>query len=143
MTTENLMRNPYATHIDYRDFKGLIENNPRFGPSNVDGIVERRGEILVMEWKRDGESINAGQMQLLNALARKESFTVLLIYGSTDDVTIVNDFYKLGSLEKELLGNGLDALKDFYIKWYKNADNMFVKPANYFDEDKLEEYFGS
>ena len=43
-----LMRNMFATHTDYGDFKGLIPDNPAFLPSNVDGIAERNGHFLIM-----------------------------------------------------------------------------------------------
>ena len=45
------MRNMFATHTDYAEFKGLITANPAFVPSNVDGIAERNGHFLIMEWK--------------------------------------------------------------------------------------------
>ena len=44
-----MMSNPYASHTDYGDFYGLIQDNAGFLPSNVDGICERKGKFLVME----------------------------------------------------------------------------------------------
>ena len=47
------MRSLIASHVDYGDFVGLIPENPKFCPSDLDGIAERNGYFLVMEWKRD------------------------------------------------------------------------------------------
>lgn len=41
-----LMRNPQATHIDYAEFLGVIPNNPKFCPCNIDVIVERKGKMV-------------------------------------------------------------------------------------------------
>ena len=73
------MRNAYATHTDYAEFKGLIPENPNFVPSNVDGICERKGKFLVMEWKRQGEKVSKGQQILLQSLASLHNFMVVII----------------------------------------------------------------
>ena len=91
-TFNKIMRNAYATHIDYGAFKGLIPNNPAFCPSNIDGIAERNGKFLVMEWKRPNEKVSDGQRRLLQAFAKKPDFTVLIIEGNTDEGLVVNDF---------------------------------------------------
>jgi hypothetical protein len=64
--TKLMRSNP--SHIDYGDFKGLIPKNPNFVPSNIDGIVERNGKFLVMEWKRPNEKVSIGQQILLKEL---------------------------------------------------------------------------
>lgn len=79
------MRNPYATHIDYECFKGIIPNNPNFMPSNIDGIIERNGNFIVFEWKRPGEKFNTGQIRLLQALAKTPRFIVIIMCGDTDN----------------------------------------------------------
>jgi hypothetical protein len=56
-------------------------------PSNVDGIAERNGNFLVMEWKRPGEKVSEGQKILLKALAKTPKFMVVVIIGDTDNGT--------------------------------------------------------
>ena len=120
----NLMRNPNATHVDFRDFLGLIPTNPNFCPSNVDMILERKGKFLVGEWKRENEQISGGQKILLKSLALQKDFCVLIINGHTDEKqTVINSFYvvtKKGTLK--FCGNTLDDLKDFIERWYRYAD---------------------
>lgn len=108
------------SHIDYGDFKGLIKHNPNFVPSNVDGIAERNGRFLMMEWKRPGEKISTGQKILLQSLSLTPRFTVIIINGNTDDQTVVNRFFKVTKDGCVPLGTGFNALKQYYLDWYGN-----------------------
>ncbi len=78
------MRNPNAKHIDYGFLQGEIPDNPNFMPSNIDGIIERNGSFMVLEWKRRNEKISKGQERLLKALAQN-NITVAIICGDTDN----------------------------------------------------------
>ena len=118
-----LMRNEFATHTDYGDFKGLIESNLLFIPSNVDGIAERNGHFLIMEWKRDAEKVSEGQKRLLQALASNPRFMVVIIYGNTDDGTIIDSYWLLTPEGKPVkTGIGFESFKQFYKDWYALAD---------------------
>ena len=118
-----LMRNMFATHTDYAEFKGLIESNPLFIPSNVDGIAERNGNFLIMEWKRDAEKVSEGQKRLLQALASNPRFMVVIIYGNTDDGTIIDSYWLLTPEGKPVkTGIGFESFKQFYKDWYILAD---------------------
>ena len=118
-----LMRNEFATHTDYGDFKGLIESNPLFIPSNVDGIAERNGHFLIMEWKRDAEKVSEGQKRLLQALAFNPRFMVVIIYGNTDDGTVIDSYWLLTPEGKPVkTGIGFESFKQFYKDWYTLAD---------------------
>lgn len=118
-----LMRNMFATHTDYADLKGVIPANPAFVPSNVDGICERKGKFLIMEWKRPSEKVSEGQKILLKALASKDDFMVVIIYGNTDNSMVIDKYFlvqKDGSCM--LAGQGLEMFKGFYRQWYELAD---------------------
>ena len=120
-----LMRNPYATHIDYGGFLGVIPENPNFCPSNIDGIAERNGYVLVMEWKRKGEKVSNGQERLLRALAGMPETEVIIIRGDTDDGLNIGTFWTVprqGSCV--YAGNGVDDFFNFYRRWYDYADGM-------------------
>lgn len=118
-----LMRNMFATHTDYADFKGLIPANPAFVPSNVDGIAERNGYFLIMEWKRDKEKVSEGQNRLLQTLAANPKFMVVIIYGNTDNGTVIESFWQLTPEGKPFkAGIGFESFKEFYRLWYELAD---------------------
>ena len=117
------MRNAWASHTDYADFKGLISANTAFVPSNVDGIAERNGQFLIMEWKRPGEKVSNGQRIMLQALASKPSFMVVIIYGNTDTETIIDSYWLLTPEGKPVkTGIGFESFKQFYRDWYALAD---------------------
>jgi len=118
------MRNAFASHIDYGAFKGLIPTNQNFCPSNIDGIAERNGKFLVMEWKRPQERLSEGQRKLLQAFAKTPNFTVLIIEGNTDNELVVNDFYQLHPFNHSKVGHGAEELKAFYVMWYDYANEQ-------------------
>ena len=118
-----LMRNMFATHTDYSEFKGLIPTNPHLVPSNVDGILERNGQFLILEWKRLGEKVSEGQRIMLQALASKPSFMVVIIYGNTDNETVIDSYWLLTPEGKPVkTGIGFESFKQFYRDWYTLAD---------------------
>ena len=119
-----LMRNQFATHTDYEDLLGLLPSNPKFLPSNVDGIAERNGKFLVMEWKRPNEKISKGQEFLLKALAKTPNFVVIIIIGDTDNGMNIERFYYLQPIGKNvLIGTSTQEFKDYYTFWYEWANN--------------------
>ena len=117
------MRSLIASHVDYGDFVGLIPQNPKFCPSALDGIAERNGYFLVMEWKRDGEKVSDGQKRLLQALAANPKFMVVVIIGNTDNGTNIKEFWQYTTDGKPFkAGIGFESFKEFYRLWYEIAD---------------------
>lgn len=114
-----MMRNPFAPHINFLEFQGLIESNPKFLPSNLDMIMERNGKFLVAEWKRELEVMPWGQELLLRKMVSPD-YTVLIVIG--DNGTNVSGFSKLKEDGKRVeLGKTMDELKDYIKGWYKWA----------------------
>ncbi len=117
------MRNPDAKHIDFAYLIGLIPSNPRFLPSNLDMVLERKGSFLVGEWKRPNEKISRGQEILLENLARKPGFLVVLIEGNTDTEMVVSNV-QLFNPHKGWIewGDSKESLKDLITQWYARAE---------------------
>ena len=119
------MRNAYASHTDFGFLRGIILDNPKAMPSNIDMVFERRGNFLIGEWKREDEEISLGQKILLKALANQDRFTVLIINGYSDDTgTEVNNFYKVTKDKLAILGNGAKRLKDYINTWYQSSNGV-------------------
>ena len=51
--------------------EGLWPDNPHFGGTDVDGLIERHGYCLLVEWKMPGEKCPDGQERALEALTRQ------------------------------------------------------------------------
>ena len=117
------MRSLIASHVDYGDFVGLIPQNPHFCPSDLDGIAERNGYFLIMEWKRPGEKMSEGQKRLLAALASNTRFMVVVVIGNTDNGTNIQEFWQYTQDGKPFkAGVGFESFKEFYRMWYELAD---------------------
>ena len=119
----SLMRNQKAAHIDFFQFKGMIETNPKATPCDIDMVFERKCKFFVGEWKREGESISQGQGLLLRNLARQPQFTIVIIQGNTDGDMVVEKFEQLCSDGRfRVRGKSVDDLKKFVTRWYNWAD---------------------
>jgi len=118
------MRSASAAHVDFGDFEGMIESNPKLLPSDLDMIIERKGKFFVGEWKRQGENLSQGQEILLKTLAKQQQFTVCVIIGNTDTKTVINSVLCISkSGEYRKIGASLDDLKVFINQWYEWANN--------------------
>jgi hypothetical protein len=123
------MRTLFPKFVDYGELIGLIPSNEKFSPSDIDGICERNGQFLIMEWKRpkdndyEGEKVSFGQQRLLQALAAKEGFIVIIVYGHSDDGMKVDKFFRVQPIGPCIqLGVGVDMFKSFYRQWYELAN---------------------
>jgi len=117
------MRSASAAHVDFGDFAGMVESNPKLLPSDLDMIIERKGKFCVGEWKRQGENISQGQEILLKTLAKQSQFTVCVIIGNTDIKTVINSVLCISkSGEYRKIGASLDDLKVFINQWYEWAN---------------------
>lgn len=120
------MRNKNAPHIDFGDLLGAIEENPRFLPSNVDMLYERKGWFLCGEWKRNGEKLSTGQEILLRRLSQTPKFSVLIITGDTDDgmkISKIQKITKQGLLKT--VGSSVEDLKNLVRSWYAFVESKY------------------
>jgi hypothetical protein len=120
-----LMKSLLASHVDYGDFVGVIPNKPTFTPSDLDGIAERNGKFFVMEWKRPKEKVSTGQRIMLQALAGKPDFIVVIVIGDTDNGMKVQEFFLVqpqGSCIK--IGTSKQEFIAYYKQWYEWADGI-------------------
>ena len=123
------MRNSKASHVDFGFFKGAIPSHPFITPSNIDMILETNNHILLGEWKRDGEEISKGQKVLLQRLSLLPKFTVIIIYGySNDKERNIGNFYKLDNDILKKQGSGELELKQYVNDWFVkvNEDRPYI-----------------
>ncbi len=123
-----MMRNPDAKHLDFQDLAGLIPDHPKFLPSNLDMVYERRGHFLVCEWKRPHENFGGGQWILLRALANTPKFSVLIVTGNTDagmSVSCIEWLRADGSLEKK--GATMVHFEQLILKWFYHVERRHAQ----------------
>jgi hypothetical protein len=115
------MRNPNAAHVDFGFLRGVIGSNPNFMPSNIDMVLERRGNFLFGEWKRQDEEMKEGQKRLLKELAW--SHRVLLITGYVDDqphIELIQQITPVGTLK--VVGKSPADLMKYIRDWYHSIE---------------------
>ena len=115
------MRNPKAQHVDFGFLKGIISSNPNFMPSNIDMVLERHGNFLFGEWKRQDEEMSIGQKRLLKELAW--SHRVLLITGYVDEkphIELIQQITPVGTLK--VVGKSPADLMKYIQDWYKDIE---------------------
>ena len=121
---EPAMKNVRATHVDFGFLRGLISENPKAMPCNIDMIFERKEHFLFGEWKRPNEDIKMGQEIVLVNLAKQPMNTVLLITGDTDNneanITDICRITETGMFKH--IGKSVEDLKHILNEWYIKAD---------------------
>jgi hypothetical protein len=118
-----MMRNPDAKHLNFADLQGVIPDNPKWLPSNIDMLMERKGKFLLCEWKREGEEFGGGQKRLLKALASHPDFTVLIVQGNTDNGMEVQKFWEVCFDLLRFRGGSTAELKLFIKNWYEEVED--------------------
>jgi hypothetical protein len=119
-----LMRSAVAPHIDYGFLHGIDQNSPNFVPSDIDGVIERNGVFLFLEWKQFLEDMQEGQEKMLMALAKKpDVFVVKIIGHTTHETPIIEEFSLIKNSKWVTQGTTLHEFYKFYKRWLDYATN--------------------
>ena len=78
-----------TTHAPLEIFASAFDG--QIAMSDIDGITERHGRFLVMEWKVLPGKVTVGQEILLKALSRSPNFQVCIITAPVDRSCIRTD----------------------------------------------------
>lgn len=71
-----------AAGLGFRDYRWVSKYLPgRVAPTDVDGVLERNGHFLVMEYKPKGVALPMGQRIMLKHLVRRGGFNVWVVWG--------------------------------------------------------------
>lgn len=112
-----------AEHIDFGFLVGAIKSNAKALPSNIDGVYERRGKFLFLEFKKPGEKISLGQEILLKALAANQAMQVWIVTGHFKPEKI--EFHRAEQLlpngMMQIVAESMEALKFKINTWHDLA----------------------
>lgn len=94
----------------------------KIGFGDVDGLVERRGNFLVVEWKEPGGSLTMGQLITFKHLSSVPTVTVLVVEGDNSEMSIeaVSQVTESGLGDKRPID--LIGLKSLFTQWFEFAD---------------------
>lgn len=90
-------------------------------PTDIDGVIEKNGNFLILEAKSPGVSIKTGQQILFDSLHKLGKFTIIVIWGARDSPEEMQVFYPNGRKTEKKKCN-LDDLRNMVAKWYAYAD---------------------
>jgi len=93
----------------------------RIKPSDIDGIVERNGHFLVLETKDSGASLPKGQEIMFKRMAETGLFTVMIVWGKTDQPERLRVIHKKGDRD---IPCDIELLRDWVDRWYKYANGI-------------------
>jgi len=104
--------------------------NTKIKPTDVDGLVERNGHFLVLEAKRPGVKIKAGQWWTINALRNTGLFTTIIIWGERNQPEQMQVIYPIPYAPKQPEKAGITELRDIVSRWFQYAEKKRRSEAN-------------
>lgn len=116
MTSGSRIKNPNdCVAVDWGKVLGM---SGKVYPTDIDGMLERNGHFLFMEWKRPGVKIPQGQDIAYKKLAALPNMKVLYIWGSYDTWQITH-LLDVGKGEK--LGATNETFRQYLRDWWRYA----------------------
>lgn len=110
----------FASQWDWACLDGCF-GETRISPTDVDGLVERRGHILVMEAKLPGVQVTTGQRITLDVLSKKPGVSVLIVWGKPGQPERIRFMGNNG--ERDWNEANIDTLREIVSKWFEHANN--------------------
>lgn len=89
---------------------------------DLDGIVERNGEFLVLEGKGPGVTITQGQHLMFKRMAFAKGFTVIVMFGEPGSPEQLQIWYPGKSVPKIYRGANAQLLCERVSAWFRWAN---------------------
>jgi hypothetical protein len=99
-------------------FSECFSNGINFG--DVDGLVERRGRFLLLEWKSTNH-VPTGQRRLHDAILKDERWAIVFVCGDPELMTVDSFEIRYGA-GRPRRGCSMDELMEQVRRWYAWAD---------------------
>lgn len=116
------IRNPDAYMAGVWDW-GIVREcfgDTAIKPTDIDGMVERHGNFLILETKQPGVMIPKGQQITFDALIKK-GFTIFVIWGSQNNPESMRVMYPNGTVKNVPICDQ-EILRDYTKRWFKWAN---------------------
>lgn len=100
-------------------------------PTDIDGVVERRGNYLVFEEKQPGVDLTKGQRIMLDDLNRNHGMTVFVLWGDTEvpfieEMSIWRPFGRLNTYQegRQKFKADIELVRHKCRQWFDWADKQ-------------------
>jgi len=114
----------YKTIFHDFDFLSGCFGNTRVMPTDIDGIIERNSNFLVMEFKPEGKRLSTGQRIMLERMSKIDVFTVLVIWHTPCEMhepKVPTSIQAMPS--KELKKVDVQEVRKIVCNWWDMANN--------------------
>ena len=91
-------------------------------PTDVDGLVERRGRFLVLEAKGNGVGVPQAQAIVFEQLRKLNVFTIIVVWGKCPEVKSMKVYSPVGVSTK--YSATLDDFRQRVSRWYRDANSI-------------------
>ncbi len=88
----------------------------RIKPTDVDGLIERRGKFLLIEAKSPGVTIPTGQSIMFDSLLKTGVFTIIVVWGQS------NNPERLQIWGNRPITANLEIFREKVTQWYKTTN---------------------
>lgn len=109
-----------ASHWDWACLNGCF-GDTKIAPTDVDGLVERKGWLLLLETKLPGVEIPEGQLHTFAGLIATHRFTIMVIWGHPGKPERMRIFTRRGA-DISCPAN-LKRLRHHVWRWFDFADS--------------------
>lgn len=89
----------------------------RISPTDIDGLVERRGKFLMLEGKSLGKDVPTGQQIMFNNLVKTGVFTIIIVWGDPNAPETIQVW------GKEKVVADISIFRKEVEKWYNSVDS--------------------
>lgn len=117
--------NKNGCYLDERTipYNKLVHALPnRMGMSDVDGMIERKGHFMFIEWKNSFSDLSVGQTIALKNLSNKPDVHVVVIWGNYVKETIEQVAIFHDGEQYDYPSWGWDELWKHQHEWFARAD---------------------
>lgn len=91
-------------------------------PTDIDLVIERRSQFLVLEGKHEGATFGTGQRRFYDALSAVPGFTVVHFYGTPPDVVV-----SFGGWGGPAQSASTEDLRTFVRLWFADVEEEAAK----------------
>lgn len=98
-------------------------NGTKIRVTDIDGLVERKGNFLLLEGKTGDKELDIGQQITIDKLHDTGLFTIICVYGIPPRMPQRLKIYYPGVKKpKDLFNANMETLQDLVSRWYTWAD---------------------
>lgn len=101
----------------------------RISPTDVDGLVERRGALLMLEWKRPGGELRQGQRITLLALCKYPRCAGVVVWGTTTPMAPERMQLFWNGKAQDVTPADMDKVRSAVSRWFAMADRDEPTPT--------------